>query len=80
MRPVVSVASVNHNMRGHEVAQKLDRKIASTVSLTQRQTDLIRKEAKRLEISFGEMARRIFDDWAEKRPGLAAKLYGDASR
>lgn len=45
-----------------------NRKVPSTVSLTQRQTDAVRRDAKAKGISFGEMIRRIMDEWLDRQP------------
>lgn len=53
------------------------KKIASTMNLTERQTVAIRKEATAKDLSFGEVLRRIIDEWMERKPRLADKLYGE---
>lgn len=57
-----------------------DRKVPNTISLTRRQTDVVRKESARLGISFGDMVRRIVDEWLERKPTLSQKLYQGAER
>jgi len=54
-----------------------EKKVSTTVRLTQRQDAAISQEAKRLDISTGELMRRIFDGWMAQLPqaGLAGKVY-----
>ncbi|MEI6282788.1 MAG: hypothetical protein WCP82_08755, partial [Alphaproteobacteria bacterium] len=60
-----------HTSHGGTMAKK----IASTMNLTERQTVAIRKEAAAKDVSFGEILRRIIDDWMERKPRLGDKLY-----
>lgn len=43
-------------------------KIPTTLHLTERQTNAIRQESKRLEISFSDLVRRIMDEWVSRQP------------
>lgn len=54
-----------------------EKKVSTTVRLTQRQDAAVSQEAKRLDISTGELMRRIFDEWMARLPngGLAGKVY-----
>lgn len=52
--------------------------VQSNFSLTARQTEAVKKEAKKLQVSESEVVRRIFDAWLENKPGLA-NLYRTAS-
>lgn len=50
-----------------------ERMIPSTFSLTPQQTAALRAESKRRGVSFGEVMRRIVDEWmdeAASKPGL----------
>lgn len=62
------------------MAMEKERKVPNNLSLTVRQTQALTKEGRRLGISTAEVARRILDDWLEKRPTLANKLYGEPAR
>lgn len=44
-----------------------DQKIKVSIGLTSRVVSLLEAEAQRLQISFGDMARRIMDKWADER-------------
>lgn len=43
-------------------------KIPTTLHLTERQNTAISQEAKRLEIKFADLVRRILDEWLAKQP------------
>lgn len=43
-------------------------KVSTTLRLTERQDQAITQEARRLDISFGDLVRRILDDWMQRQP------------
>lgn len=55
-----------------------EQKIQRNVAMTARQIGAVEKEAKRLQISFSDMMRRIIDEWGDRKPSPATsqKLYG----
>lgn len=57
---------------------RAERKIPINVCFTSRQNTAIEKEAKRLQITFADTLRRIVDEWADKKPSLANKMYETA--
>lgn len=52
-------------------------KVSTSLRLTERQEQAIHREAKRLDISFGDVVRRILDEWIGRQntEGLAGKVY-----